>query len=171
MRLLVRRAALALALSGLAATAAWAQLAADSPDWRESEVPPPPAFDLKRLLTVDMPRPSALTVGVDPATLSISRDGIVRYVVVASSPGGALNVMYEGIRCTTAQHRVYARHHPDSGWTPDGQSTWRSLHDPMPSRHPLVLARTALCSGAAPNGPVAEIVRSLKNPYPSGQQN
>jgi hypothetical protein len=170
MRRRARRAALALALCGLAVTGAWAQPAAEGTEWRESEVPPPPAFDLKRLLTVDMPRPSSLIVGVDPATLSISRDGIVRYVVVASSPSGAMNVMYEGIRCTTAQHRVYARHHPDSGWTTDSQSAWRSLHDPMPSRHPLVLARTALCSGAAPNGPVAEIVRSLKTPYPSGQR-
>ncbi|WP_137892647.1 CNP1-like family protein [Ramlibacter sp. 2FC] len=170
MRRRARRAALALALSVLAATGAWAQLVPDAPDWRESEVPPPPAFDVKRLLTVEMPRPSSLSVGVDPATLSISRDGIVRYVVVAASPSGAMNVMYEGIRCSTAQHRVYARHHPDSGWTTDSQSAWRSLRDPMPSRYPLVLARTALCSGAAPNGPVAEIVRSLKNPYPSGQR-
>ena len=37
--------------SGLAT----AQLLPDSPDWRESEVPPPPAFDVKRLIRVPGP--------------------------------------------------------------------------------------------------------------------
>lgn len=159
-----RASRLALALLGVATASAFAQLAADHPDWNEGEVPPPPAFDVKRLVTLDMPRPSALTIGIDPATLSIGRDGIVRYVVVAASPSGAMNVMYEGIRCTTAQHRVYARYHGDSGWTPNSQTAWQSLHEPMRSRHPLYLARAGVCTGAAPNSSVDRIVRSLTNP-------
>jgi CNP1-like family len=154
-------------LLALTVTGACAQLPADNPDWTESEVPPPPAFDVKRLIPLDVPRASSLALGIDPATLTITRDGVVRYVVVASSPGGGMNVMYEGIRCTTAQYRVYARYHADSGWTPNGQAAWQSLYDPMPSKHPLNLARSGVCTGRAPNSSPADIVRALTTPASS----
>jgi hypothetical protein len=97
---------------------ATAQLLPDSPDWRESEVPPPPAFDVKRLIRVPGPDGSSLKYGIDPATLSVTPEGVVRYVIVASSADGGQNVMYEGIRCSAGQHRVYARHNA----TADGPS-------------------------------------------------
>lgn len=45
---------------------------------------------------------------VDAATLSVSDDGIVRYVLVARSPGGVDNVSLEGMRCATSEVRIYA---------------------------------------------------------------
>lgn len=149
-------------LLALTVTGACAPLPADNPDRTEGEAPP--AFDVKRLIPLEAPRSSSLALGIDPATLTITRDGVVRYVVVASSPGGGMNVMYEGIRCATAQFRVYARYHADSGWTPNGQAAWQSLYDPMPSKHPLNLALSGVCAGKAPNNSSADIVRALKTP-------
>ena len=149
----------------LAATSAGAQLVID-PDWKESEAPPPPAFKTDRLIPLEIPR-SGLRYGVDPASVTLSPDGVVRYVVVASSPTGAVNAMYEGIRCSTAEVKVYARHNPDSGWT-KANGEWRGLHDNYPSsRHSLIIARTGACVGQGPNRSAATIVKDLRSPVDS----
>ena len=157
----MRRSLMALVLSATAFSAG-AQLAPPDPDWQEVEAPPPPAFRLDRLIPLDLPLAS-LRFGVDPASVTLASDGIVRYVVVASS-SGAVNAIYEGIRCSTAQVKVYARHNPETGWTlvPDGP--WRSLHETLPSRHSLLIARTGACLGCGPNRSAVQIVRDLRAP-------
>ena len=149
--------------SALAVIPAGAQLATPDPDWKESDTPVPPAFSLDRLIVLDMPR-GALRYGIDPASVSVGPDGIVRYVVVASSATGTTNAMYEGIRCGAAEVKVYARHNSDSGWTPVRDAVWRPLHDNHPSRHSLTIARTGACMGHAPNRSATQIVRDLRAP-------
>lgn len=149
--------ALLLSFCGIAT----AQFFADDPDWKESEVPKPPAFDLKRLVQVDISTHSQLKWGVDPETVKITPDGIIRYVVVAQSSSGVVNAMYEGIRCNKAEFRRYARHNTDSGWVPSTSSEWSPLSQSSVSRHPQVLARSGMCDGAAPPRSVKEAMRRL----------
>jgi hypothetical protein len=69
--------------------------------------------------------------------------------------------MYEGIRCTTGEFKVYARHNPGSGWV-RSEGEWRSLTDgALPSRHSLLIARTGACVGQGANLTAAQIVRDL----------
>jgi hypothetical protein len=145
-------------LSGLA----HAQFIADDPDWKETEVPPPPAFDLKRLIPVAISVQSQLEWGVDPQTIVISKDGVVRYVVVAQSRSGVVNAMYEGIRCNKAEFRRYARHNPGSGWASVSDSDWTSLRQTGTSRHPQALAKLGMCDGAAPPSSPAQAARALR---------
>lgn len=152
---------LAIALLCFAAGLASAQFVADDPDWKETEVPPPPAFDLKRLVPVEMSAQSQLKWGVDPATIKITNDGIVRYVVVAQSSSGVVNAMYEGIRCNKAEFRRYARHNPSSGWVNASDTSWTSLRQTGASRHPETLARGGMCDGAAPPSSAADAARKL----------
>jgi hypothetical protein len=147
----------------LSAAAAHAQLTPPDPDWREIEAPPPPAVKTTGLIPLDLPR-TALRFGIEPASVAIGADGIVRYVVVASSTTGAVNAMYEGIRCNTGEFKVYARHNPDSGWTIARESQWRSLHDQPQSRHTLMVARNGACIGHGANRSAAQIVRDLRAP-------
>ena len=146
----------------LASSAAFAQLASVDADWREVEAPPPPALRLEGLIPLEMPR-SALRFAVDPGSVSVGSDGVVRYVVVATSAAGAVNALYEGLRCNTAVVRVYARHNPDSGWTLAKDSAWRPLHNSAAS-HSLVIARTGACIGHSPNRSASQIVRDLRSP-------
>jgi hypothetical protein len=88
----------------------------------------------------------------------------VRYVVVASSPTGAVNAMYEGVRCSSGQVKLYARHNPDSGWVPAKGSDWRDLRTTPNSRYSLEVARSGACQGRAPNGTAVQIVNDLKAP-------
>jgi len=142
----------------LAASAAHAQLADVDPDWKESEAPAPPALRTTGLIPLEIPG-SQLRFGVDPASVSLGSDGVVRYVVVAASSSGAVNGIYEGIRCGTGEYKVYARN-SGSGWSLSG-SDWRLLHDQPRSRHSLLVARTGACVGRGPNGSAAQIVRDL----------
>ena len=164
-----------LKISGVAALLLWicsfglssvvhAQPAADKPEWAETQVPPPPAFDMKKLVTLDVPG-SALAYGVDPASIQISnKDGIVRYVMVATSSSGARNVMYEGLRCSTAEFKTYSRYSPDGQWAPVSDAQWRSVFGNMPSRHALRFAKAGACEGASSASTVDVLVSRLKNP-------
>jgi hypothetical protein len=142
--------------------AAAAQFNPDAMDWKEGEVPPPPAFDVGKLLVFDVSTGSSLIYGVDPATLRIGNDGIVRYVMVATSRSGARNVLYEGIRCSSGEFKTYARYSAEEVWRPVDKPEWRSMFGNMPSRHAVQLARTGACSNSAPTSSVEEIVRRLK---------
>jgi hypothetical protein len=145
-----------------------AQLLPESPDWRESEVPPPPAFDLKRLIRVPGPDGSSLKFGIDPETVAVTPEGIVRYVIVASSPDGGRNVMYEGIRCSAGQYRLYARHNESGGWTALKEGEWQPLYGSPASRHALTLSLAGVCKDRAVNRTAANIVRTLKSELPGG---
>lgn len=143
----------------------WSQFAVDEPEWKESDVPPPPALDASKLVGLEVSPNSSLAYGVDPASISITQsDGVVRYVMVATSASGARNVMYEGIRCSTGEFKTYARYSADGKWNLVSDPQWRSMFGNMPSKHPLRLAKAGACDNAAPATSVKEIVSRLKNP-------
>ena len=146
-------------------SAVWAQATFDEPEWKESEAPPPPAFDVGKLVTFEVSPNSALVYGVDPASIAISKsDGLVRYVMVASSSSGARNVIYEAIRCTTGEVKTYAHYSPQGQWSLLDKPQWRSLYETMPSRHALRFAQAGACDGASTPLSVDRLVRRLKTP-------
>lgn len=149
----------------LAAFASHAQLVAEDPDWREVQAPPPAALKLDGLIPLDIPR-ATLRFGVVPASIQIGSDGIVRYVVVATSSSGTVNAIYEGLRCGTGEMKVYARHNPDTGWAVVKDSAWVPLQgQKLP--HALYIARNGACMGHGTNGTAATIARDLRSPVDS----
>lgn len=151
--------------SAFSSTPVAAQIFTAAADWKETDVPPPPAYDMAKLLSFEVARSSSLVYGVDPASFSISKsDGIVRYVVVASSPGGAKNAMYEGLRCATAEVKTYARANLNGTWVAVENSEWKSLYDPAVPRHSLRFAKAGACDSAAPVSTVRELVKKLTAP-------
>ncbi|MBG9389991.1 CNP1-like family protein [Caenimonas aquaedulcis] len=158
----MRRSLVALALTACA-LASHAQLNPVDPDWKEVEAPPPGALVVDGAIPLEMPR-SLLRFGVAPASVSIGADGIVRYVVVATSASGAVNGLYEGIRCNTGEFKVYARHNPGSGWVIAKDAQWKSLHETHVSAHSLAIARTGACIGHGTNQTASAILRDLRRP-------
>ena len=154
----------------LLAVSSSAQMIVD-PNWHESDVPPPPTFNKNQLIQVEMPKYVSLQLGVDPATLVITADGVVRYVMVASNASGSITAMYEGIRCATGEVKTYARYASNGQWTPQKDPQWQSLSDNLRSRHALALARQGACQNRSVTGSsVAAIVKALQsrsqNQYP-----
>lgn len=143
----------------LAAGVAQAQILGDA-NWQEGEVPPPPSFRLDRLVRFEVLASSPIVYAVDPQTFQISpTDRVVRYVMVASSPSGARNVFYEGIRCPTGEVKTYG-HHNGQAWVMAQEPQW-TLMSSRPSRHAFQLARQGACDGNGTPLRVEDVVRSL----------
>lgn len=146
-------------------TASHAQLVSTDPDWKETEVPAPPALnatDLKRLIPFEVSANSELRWSVDPASIKITDDGLVRYVVVARSPTGLINALYETINCNKAEFNTYARYNANGGWSTVENPQWRSMYDKLPSRHALMLAKQGACVGNSSAQSATEMVQALK---------
>jgi hypothetical protein len=148
----------------LVALGAAAQGLADT-DWKETEAPPPPAFNQAQLIPITMPSFVSIRFGVDPATLTITPDGIVRYVMVATNPTGSINAMYEGIRCATWEVKSYARYTTSGQWISVANPQWRGLNENRPSHHALALARQGGCEDGRTVTPTSapSLVNALKN--------
>lgn len=136
----------------------------DETPWEESEVPPAPAFNQNQLVPFDASRSSELSHGIDPGTVSVgATDGVVRYVRVASSRQGALNAVYEGVRCNSAEVRSYAYWNASSQqWHNTPQSPWRPLNFGAATQPARMLAYNALCDGPSPNGKPEKMMRDLR---------
>jgi hypothetical protein len=134
----------------------------EAPEWKETDVPPPPAFDVKRLLSIEMPPYMSLKFGIDPATLAITGDGIVRYVVVASSNSGAVNAFYEGVRCATEEVKMYARYN-SGAWQQVESPEWKRIGN-LNSLYVKELSKQALCRGHAPRASISDMLREMRSP-------
>lgn len=126
--------------------AATAEYAFNPPDWVEAKAPAPPAFTTDHLIPIDMPHYVTLEVGIDPATVSVGTDGVVRFVVVMRNTSGSGTAAYEGIRCTTDEVKTYARTNSAGQWVAIAAPGWRSITDNLPSKHAFAIARQGGCN-------------------------
>jgi hypothetical protein len=129
----------------------------------QADIPAAPAFSTSQLLPIEMPSYVSLQFGVDPDTLSITSDGIVRYVMVAVNASGSVSAMFEGIRCATDEVQTYARTNASGAWTNLKEPQWHNLTDKLPSKHALAFARQGACDGrSAPARSTADIIKALR---------
>jgi len=166
------RAAVLLTMGLLIGITAWPAHATPE-DWEEAEAPPPPAWHKEGLVPIDMPIRSNLRFGVDPTTLSIGPDWVVRYVVVAYSGSGSVNAFYEGLNCDTGSVKTYARSSEPGKWNVVAKPTWRELDATQnATRHSFALARQGVCESHFPGGRTsAELIQRLKAQPQDPQQN
>lgn len=150
--------------------AAQAQIAEPEP-WTEASVAPPARFNAQQTIPVLVSVNSELRFGVDPQTLQIGEDDVVRYVIIATSASGAQNVLFEGIRCKTTEVKTYARWNPTppGSWT-TSTADWRSMTERAPSRHAWRLAQAGVCDGGTVNRPMDKMLRDLRQNQPVGSR-
>lgn len=86
----------------------------------------PPAPDATNLVEFSTGPATGFRFFIDAGALSLSGDGIVRYVILARSATGAENVAYEAINCRTSEYRLYATGRPDGTWQPVS-APWQSF--------------------------------------------
>ncbi len=87
---------------------------------------------------------------IDGATLGVSDDGVVRYVLVVKTAGGATNVTFEGMRCSTGEYRIFASGHADGTWIKSRSEAWRPIENKMVNRHHAALSREFFCADGIP---------------------
>jgi len=121
------------------------QNVAERAEWVELPVSTGPAYSSAKLLPLDMPPGLSIRFGIDPETVTLGSDGVVRYVVVMRNASGSESALYEGIRCETREVKSYARHGASGDWVLQRDARWRPFTDPGPSQHAPVFARQAVC--------------------------
>ncbi|MEJ8846481.1 CNP1-like family protein [Variovorax rhizosphaerae] len=137
-------------------------MTASDGEWKETDAPPPPAFAESRAIPIEMPDRTLLKFSIDPATIAITSDGVVRYVVLASREGGASSAYYEGVRCSTDEVKTYARFN-DGKWDGAKNPEWKPYRH-IRSGYVARLTYQGLCRGHAPQVSVRETVELLRRP-------
>jgi len=120
----------------------------DVKPWQEIESGLPPAPRPENLLAFHVSAVATSRFLIDASTLSVGKDGVVRYVLVIETSGGARNVSFEGIRCDTWERRLYAFGRPDGSWSKARSNQWTGIRNPAINQYHAVLGRNYFC----PNG-------------------
>jgi hypothetical protein len=95
--------------------------------WEEERVALPAYPRAADLVEFAVPDVGQFRFFIDAASLSLGEDGVVRYALVARSPGGAENASFEGLRCETGEYRVYAvGHAEDRSWA-RSKGNWQAI--------------------------------------------
>jgi hypothetical protein len=117
----------AIALSAVAAGCAQPDQFSDELEGKswEAEKALLPAYPKQEnLVPIYVGRALPFSFLVDRVSVTVGRDGVVRYTLVARSASEATNVSYEGIRCETYEHRVYGFGRSDGTWAQARNSLW-----------------------------------------------
>lgn len=119
-------------------------------EWKELEVPPP-AFPRPENLREFYVSPTATsTYLIDASTLSPGSDGVVRYVLVVRTAGGAQNISFEGMRCEEGSWKLYATGGSDGQWNKARISEWRPIENKPVNRYHAALSRELFCPNGIP---------------------
>jgi hypothetical protein len=165
----MRWPAFALVLAGTAAMAAVVPSPPDEDEyeasrkaWVEQAVTLPAYPKPASLLEFPVSAASSNRFLIDADTLSLGKDGVVRYALVVRSASGAENVSFEGIRCATREQKFYA-FGQRGGWAPARESEWRPIQAKDLNRQHAVLYTDFLCADVtASQRPLREILQRLR---------
>ena len=131
-------------------------------DWKEIELKLPALPKADALIEFFVSSATSFKFFVDPLSLSVGADGVVRYTLVARSPSGAENVSYEGIRCGGAGlYRVYAFGN-GGAWSKSTLAEWRQIEPREVQRWRNELRGRYFCPHGAPIFTAAEGLDALR---------
>ncbi|MFA7243154.1 MAG: CNP1-like family protein [Sulfuricellaceae bacterium] len=146
----MKRLWLALCLLPLAAPADWGKFEADfegKTPWQEMQAQLPPAPSEDKLLPFYVSSATDNRFFIDSASLSIGKDGVVRYTLLIKSAQGARNLTFEGMRCATHEQKTYAFGRADGAWSKARQAKWEPIQYQDRNRHHHVLYDDFFCPG------------------------
>ncbi len=150
-----------------------ASLADDDTGWSSgSFIPPAPWSELQtdlpaypeegRLLEVEVATAYyPYRVFIDPESLSVGADRVVRYAAMITSAAGARNVSFEGLRCSTREYRRYA-YGTNGSWQALGDTPWERIMKSGMGHYRHELYRDYLCGTSSDVLERDEILRRLR---------
>ena len=129
-------------------------------DWKESDVKLPAWPKREGLIEFFVSGATSFRFFIDPASLSVAADGVVRYTLVARSASGVENVSYEGMRCAAGSYKVFA-FGSDGRWRPS-ESDWKQIETREVQRWHNVLRSDLFCPHRNPIHSAAEGLDALR---------
>lgn len=130
--------------------------------WVEQLAQLPPYPDLSKLIPLTVQTSTDYQHAVDPESISIGDDGVVRFTLVSRSSSGAMNISYEGIRCETNERKLYAIGRDDKTWSKPRVSKWQSLDFVKQFYAHRELSKNLLCPDKHPVRTKEEAINVLK---------
>jgi hypothetical protein len=130
--------------------------------WNEVEVKIPNAPPSKQLKPFFVSINTTLTFALDAESIELGKDDVLRYIIVITSPSGARQVSYEGIRCEKYEWRLYGNLQSDGQWRKNPGSKWQLIMPNSYNRYHSALVKDAFCENSIPRRNIQEIVSLLK---------
>ncbi len=135
-------------------------------DTSETPLVLPAAPQSAQLLPFYVSGTTTLRFMIDADSVSVTPEGIVRFTLVAMSDQGATNVSHEGIRCKSAEKKLYATGRPDGSWSPARRKSWEPIRDVGANRQHAALVKDYFCDGDSVAGKAESIVGRLRKNKP-----
>lgn len=105
---------------------------------------------------------ATMNFAVDATSVSVTPDGVVRFTLVITSTEGARNVSHEGIRCKTAERKLYATGGTDGNWSTSRNDAWSQIRDVGANRQYAALFNEYFCDFGSAAGNAATIVKRMR---------
>lgn len=171
----VRRFAALVSFALLAACAAAPQLPSaferdfddETKGWQEIQAQLPAVPKDDDLVVFGVSGATQFRFAIDAYSLSIGSDDVFRYVIVATSPQGARNVSYEGVRCRTHERKIYATGRSDGTWVRARKAAWAPIEEVGNNRQHAALMKEYFCPDGYPARNVAEVLGRMHVRLPS----
>ncbi len=134
--------------------------------WEEgsTKIPPYPEDDNLLEFIVDASE-DRFEYFIDTSSISVGEnDSVIRYTLVISSTTGAKNVFYEGMRCDSAEYKIYAFGTGDGKLKPFREPEWRPIQNLRHIKYRKDLLEHYLCTPPFPRDP-EEAINTIKHPH------
>jgi hypothetical protein len=125
----------------------------------------------KTLLPFYVSEKTVFKFAIDTQSIQIGNDGVTRYIIQITNPGGGTQTQYEGIRCESFQARLYGTYETNGTWRENGLGGWSAIQNNTPNRYQAALAQGALCNLSSQVKNVNTVIQSLNpNSFIGGNQ-
>jgi len=131
----------------------------EGPPWQEELAALPPVPKEQDLQKIEIDRMGSFDVYVDPASISVGGDEVVRYTIVLASELGATNLFYEGIICSAEEYKTYAIGSLEAGFQKIEKPVWQAVRYNLDFHYDLV--NYYFCDQQHPRS-LGQIVRTVK---------
>jgi hypothetical protein len=138
--------------------------------WKEDEVTLPPYPKKGDLIEFYPTNRTDNRYFVDGTSLTVGKDGVVRFPLVIRSRAGVDNLSYAGVHCKTMQWKSYAYGGQSGQWVAAKSPGWSRITEKDWNNYQATLANDFFCYGGwasgGVNGNAKHLVRLLRNPPP-----
>ena len=130
--------------------------------WVELQAQLPPYPKLDEAISFAVSGPAENDFSIDPKSINVGKDDVVRYTLIVKSPEGSLNVTFEGISCRSKELKIYAFGRADGNWSQNRHAKWSPIEHKARNRHHHVLYQDFFCPEGLVVKDVAEAIFALK---------
>ena len=122
----------------------------------------PAAPAKENLLPFYVSATTTMNFAIDALSVNVTPDGVVRFTLMITSAEGARNISHEGIRCKTAERKLYATGSADGSWSASRNVAWDQIRNIGANRQYAALFTDYFCDFGSVAGNAAAIVKRIR---------